>query len=261
MRLSLIITTYNRPDALLLVLRSIEGQITLPYEVIIADDGSTNDTKEVVTSFQEKSDIRVIHSWQEDSGFRAARSRNKAISKSNGDYIVLIDGDMILHPEFINDHINNAQPSYFVQGSRVLLTQDKTKQALDHQKINFSLLSNGLQNRKNAIHSNSLSTLFSNKKNTLRGIKSCNLAFFKQDCISVNGFNNEFVGWGREDSEFIMRLLNSGINRKNVRFNAIQFHLWHNENIRDSLEKNDAILQEAIENRTKWCNNGIDSYI
>ena len=261
MRVSLIITTYNRPDALLLVLRSIEGQITLPYEVIIADDGSTNETKEVVTSFQEKSDIRVIHSWQEDSGFRAAKSRNKAIAKATGKYIILIDGDMILHPEFINDHINNAQPSYFVQGSRVLLTQDKTKQALDQQKINFSLLSNGLQNRKNAFHSNILSKLFSNKRNYLRGIRTCNMAFYKQDCININGFNNEFEGWGREDSEFIMRLLNSGINRKNVRFNAIQFHLWHNENIRDSLEKNDAILQEAIENRTKWCNNGIDSYI
>ena len=261
MRVSLIITTYNRPDALLLVLRSIEGQITLPYEVIIADDGSTNDTKEVVTSFQEKSDIRVIHSWQEDSGFRAAKSRNKAIAKATGKYIILIDGDMILHPEFINDHINNTQSGYFVQGSRVLLTQDKTKQTLDQQKINFSLLSNGLQNRKNAFHSNILSKLFSNKRNYLRGIRTCNMAFYKQDCININGFNNEFEGWGREDSEFITRLLNSGINRKNVRFNAIQFHLWHNENIRDSLEKNDAILQEAIENRTKWCNNGIDSYL
>jgi len=261
MRVSLIITTYNRPDALLLVLLSIEGQITLPYEVIIADDGSTNDTKEVVTSFQEKSDIRVIHSWQADSGFRAAKSRNKAISQSNSDYIILIDGDVILHPEFINDHINNAQSSYFVQGSRVLLTQDKTKQALDQQKINFSLLSNGLQNRKNAIHSNSLTTLFSNKKNTLRGIKSCNLAFFKQDCISVNGFNNEFVGWGREDSEFIMRLLNSGINRKNVRFNAIQFHLWHHENKRDSLEKNEAILQNTINNQIKWCDSGLKKFL
>ena len=261
MRVSLIITTYNRPDALSLVLRSIERQITLPYEVIIADDGSTNDTKEVITSFQEKSDILVIHSWQEDSGFRAAKSRNKAISKSNGDYIVLIDGDMILHPEFINDHINNAQPSYFVQGSRVLLTQDKTKQALDQQKINFSLLSNGLKNRKNAIHSNSLSRLFSNKKNTLRGIRSCNLAFFKQDFISVNGFNNEFEGWGREDIEFIMRLMNRGINRKNVRFNAIQFHLWHNENIRDSLEKNEAILQNTINNQIKWCDSGLKKFL
>ena len=261
MRVSLIITTYNRPDALLLVLRSIEEQIIAPYEVIIADDGSSNDTKKVVTSFQGKSDMHVIHSWQEDRGFRVAKSRNKAISKSNSDYIILIDGDMILHPQFINDHINNAQPSYFVQGSRVLLTEDKTKQVLDQQKINFSLLSNGLQNRKNAIHSNILSRLFSNKRNTLRGIKSCNLAFFKKDFISVNGFNNEFEGWGREDSELIMRLLNSGINRKNVRFNAIQFHLWHNQNIRNSLENNELILQNTINNQIKWCDSGVKNFL
>jgi glycosyltransferase involved in cell wall biosynthesis len=261
MRVSLIITTYNRPDALLLVLRSIEGQITLPYEVIIADDGSTNDTKEVVTSFQEKSDIRVIHSWQEDSGFRAAKSRNKAIAKATGKYIILIDGDMILHPEFINDHINNTQSGYFVQGSRVLLTQDKTKQTLDQQKINFSLLSNGLQNRKNAFHSNILSKLFSNKRNYLRGIRTCNMAFYKQDCININGFNNEFEGWGREDSEFAVRLLNSGINRKNVRFNMIQFHLWHKEATRDSLGQNDATLHSAIDNHVNWCDNGISKYL
>jgi len=261
MSVSLIITTYNRPDALLLVLRSIEGQVTLPDEVIIADDGSHRESQKLITDFRQSSNLNIIHSWQEDKGFRAAKSRNKAISKSNGDYIVLIDGDMILHPEFINDHINQAQPSFFVQGSRVLLTEDKTNQTLDQQKINFSLLSNGLQNRKNAFHSNILSTLFSNKRNYLRGIRTCNMAFYKQDCININGFNNDFEGWGREDTEFITRLLNSGINRKNVRFNAIQFHLWHNEIIRDSLKKNNEILQDTINNHSQWCNNGIDSYL
>ena len=261
MSVSLIITTYNRPDALLLVLRSIEGQVTLPDEVIIADDGSHRESQKLITDFRQSSNLNIIHSWQEDKGFRAAKSRNKAISKSNGDYIVLIDGDMILHPEFINDHINQAQPSFFVQGSRVLLTEDKTNQTLDQQKINFSLLSNGLQNRNNAFHSNILSTLFSNKRNYLRGIRTCNMAFYKQDCININGFNNDFEGWGREDTEFITRLLNSGINRKNVRFNAIQFHLWHNEIIRDSLKKNNEILQDTINNHSQWCNNGIDSYL
>jgi predicted glycosyltransferase involved in capsule biosynthesis len=124
--------------------------------------------------------------------------------------------------------------------------------------MDFSFTSSGLKNRKNAIHSKVLSKLFSNKKNTLRGIKSCNLAFFKQDCISVNGFNNEFEGWGREDSEFIVRLQNKGIKRKNIRFNAIQFHLWHKENIRTALDKNDSLLREAIENRTRWCDDGVD---
>jgi len=113
--------------------------------------------------------------------------------------------------------------------------------------------------QKNAIHSKILSFIFSNKKNYLRGIKSCNMAFFKKDCINVNGFNNDFEGWGREDSEFVVRLINSGIKRKNLRFNAIQFHLWHNENSRISLKKNDGILDDAIKNRSQWCENGINS--
>ena len=258
MKVSLIISTYNRPDALLLVLRSIEAQVSKPFEVIIADDGSTNETKEVVDSFQKKSDLSVIHSWQEDSGFRLAKSRNKAIAKASGKYIVLIDGDMILHRKFIEDHINSAELGYFVQGSRVLLTQDKTKMVLNNNDKKFAFISSGLQNRKNAIHSNSLSKLFSNKKNTLRGIRACNLAFFKQDCIAVNGFNNDFEGWGREDSEFVVRLVNSGINRQNLRFSAIQFHLWHQEDTGDSLDNNNSLLQETIDNQIKWCDNGLN---
>jgi glycosyltransferase involved in cell wall biosynthesis len=259
MYVSLIITTYNRPDALLLVLRSIEVQTIKSFEVIIADDGSSTDTKEVITSFQEKTNLTIIHSCQEDKGFRAAKSRNKAIAKASGDYIILVDGDMILHPQFVEDHINNAELGYFIQGSRVLLTQQKTNSVLNENNINFSFTSSGLLNRKNAVHSNSLSKLFSNKKNILRGIKSCNMAFFKKDYISVNGFNNEFKGWGREDSEFIVRLQNNGIRRKNVRFNAIQFHLWHQENTRASLVENDSLLQAAIENKIKWCDNGLNS--
>ena len=228
MRVSLIITTYNRVDALSLVVCSVESQTVLPKEVIIADDGSGDDTKITIHTFQTTSNLNILHSWQEDKGFRAAKSRNKAIAKSNSDYIILIDGDMILHPEFIQDHINNAELGYFIQGSRVLLTENATSNALKDINIQFLFFSQGIQNRKNAIHSNFLSKLFSKKKNYLRGIKTCNMSFFKKDCTNINGFNNDFEGWGKEDSEFIVRLLNSGINRKNLRFNALQFHLWHN---------------------------------
>ena len=225
MRLSLIITTYNRPESLELVLRSIECQTITPEEVIIADDGSTPETKALVSRFQQDSELNIIYSWQEDKGFRAAKSRNKAIAKSKADYIILIDGDMILHPRFIEDHIGDAKSGYFVQGSRVLLTQNKTKRVLDQQKINFSFFSIGLLNRQNALYSSFLSSLMSRDKNFLGGIKSCNMAFFKEDCINVNGFNNDFNGWGREDSEFIVRLFNNGIRRKSLHFNAIQYHL------------------------------------
>ena len=259
MKLTLIITTYNWPESLLLVIESIKRQTILPDEVIIADDGSTKETKDLINNFQKDTDLNIIHSWQEDMGFRAARSRNNAIFKSSGDYIVLIDGDIILHPNFVKDHIASAELRHFVQGSRVLLSKKETKKALARKIVNFSFFSSELKNRKNAIYSKFLSSIFSSKKNHLHGIKSCNMAFYREDCLNINGFNNEFEGWGREDSEFVVRLINSGVKRKNIRFNAIQFHLWHNENSRMSLKRNDTMLNDAINNRIHWCENGINS--
>jgi len=259
MKLTLIITTYNWPESLLLVLNSIKCQTITPYEVIIADDGSNSSTKDLINDFNKKSELKIIHSWQKDIGFRAARSRNNAILKSTGEYIVLIDGDTILHCDFIKDHIMNAEPGNFVQGMRSLISKKQTNKTLIEKKINFSFFSFGLKNRKNSIHSNLLSSIFSNDKNHLSGIKSCNMAFYKKDCMQINGFNNQFEGWGREDSEFVVRLINSGVKRKSVRFNAIQFHLWHNENPRISLIKNDEILNDAIHNQKNWCKNGINS--
>tara|TARA_B110000008_G_C16969984_1_gene563534 strand:- start:2227 stop:3015 length:789 start_codon:yes stop_codon:yes gene_type:complete len=258
MKLTLIITTYNNPEFLLLVLTSIENQTLHPFEVIIADDGSNDKTKDLISSYKLKSSLTIYHSWQEDNGFRAARSRNLAISKSTGDYIVLIDGDVILHPCFIEDHFRRAEPGYFVQGSRVLLSKKQTRISLSRHKIDFSFFSRGILNRKNSIHSKLLAMIFSNKKYHFKGIKSCNMGFFKIDCINVNGFNNEFEGWGREDSEFIVRLMNNGLNRKNIRFCAIQFHLWHKENSRNLLSQNDIVLKCAINSNLKWCDNGIN---
>jgi len=259
MKLTLIITTYNWPESLFLVLQSIKRQTVLPFEVIIADDGSTDITKKLIYKWSKNSSINIIHSWQEDLGFRAARSRNKAILKSSGDYIVLIDGDMILHPKFIQDHIEIAERGFFVQGSRVLLSENLTKKTLSENIYNFSFFSFGIKNRKNALHSKLFYKLFSRKINNLSAIRSCNMGFYLKDCININGFDNNFEGWGREDSEFAVRMMNAGINRKNVRFAAIQFHLWHNENSRLALKHNDDILQNSINNNIKWCQNGINS--
>ena len=259
MKLTLIITTYNWPESLLLVLQSVENQLVSPSQIIIADDGSTKETKKLIDNFNKNSDLNIIHSWQEDIGFRVARSRNNAILKSSGEYIVLIDGDSILHPHFIKDHITNAEPGYFIQGSRALISEKRTKKILAKKIINFSFFSLGLKNRKNLIHSKLFSLIFSNKNNNLRSIKSCNMAFYREDCININGFNNEFEGWGREDSEFIVRLINNGLKRKNVRFNIIQLHLWHNENSRKSLKRNDVMLDESIQNQSDWCINGINT--
>ena len=261
MRVSLIITTYNRPEVLSLIFKSIEDQTICPDEIIIADDGSGNSTKECVEDFQRNSSISIIHSWQEDRGFRVAKSRNKAIAKSNYEYIILIDGDVILHEKFIENHLKHAEKNFFVQGQRVLVNESITKKIINNQYKNLFLFSRGLKNRKNAIYSAFLSKIFLTRKNVLNGIKTCNLAFYKSDCINVNGFNNEIEGWGREDSEFVARLFNNNVCRKNIHFNMIQFHLWHQDSSREVLQKNNIILQKAIESKLNWCDNGINQYL
>lgn len=260
MRCSLIITTYNWSEALELVLLSALRQTSLPDEIIVADDGSKSDTVKLIQQYARMSPIPIIHAWQEDKDFRAAKSRNLAISKSCGDFIVLTDGDMILHKTFIADHKNFAKKGFFTQGTRVLLGKTLSEEVLKSKNLDFTFFDKDIKNRKNAIHSHFLSSIFSRVTNKIHGIKSCNMSFFRDDFMSVNGFNEDFIGWGREDSEFTIRLLNKGIKRQNLRFRAIAYHIWHNENSRKSLKKNDFILQNAIDENLTYCVNGIDKY-
>ena len=118
-----------------------------------------------------------------------------------------------------------------------------------------------IKNRKNTIHSSFLSKCLSGQTSSLKGIRSCNMGFWKEDVVAVNGFNEEFTGWGREDSEFAVRLFNAGLKRKNIKFNAIGYHLYHPENTRKNLKKNDEILEKSISSKIIKCDNGIDKYI
>ncbi|BBG66524.1 putative two-domain glycosyltransferase [Hydrogenimonas sp.] len=261
MRVSLIVTTYNRPDALELVLESALNQKTPPHEIVVADDGSRDETKRVVEKMTANSAVPILHAWQEDEGFRAAMSRNRAIAMSSGEYIVMIDGDMILHPLFIKDHIEASEKGCFVQGGRVLLTKAATDEALERGRISFSIFSKSVKNRKNALRCSLLSSLFSKKSRSLRGIRTCNFALFRDEVLAVNGFDNRFTGWGREDSEFAARLLNRGLVRKDLRFAAVAYHLYHEESTRESLAENDMRLRRTIEEKLVRCEEGIDRFI
>ena len=258
MKVSLIITTYNWPEALELCLLSILDQNRLPDEVIVADDGSSDETRLLVEKIASYAVVPIRHSWQEDKGFRAARSRNKAIVKSSCDYIIMVDGDVILDRNFIKDHIHQAKPGCFIQGSRVLLEEARTKEILRTGDTTFFFFSPGIDNRKNCIRSRFLTKIFSKNGNYLEGIRACNTSFWKKDALSINGFNEDFEGWGREDSEFACRLMNKGINRLNVKFMALVYHLFHPICKRDKLCRNDLILEKTEKNRLAWCENGID---
>jgi len=261
MKVSLLVSTYNRPDSLNLVIKSVLSQSHLPDEVVIADDGSSDDTRKLIEKFSHNSTVKFVHSWQEDKGFRLARSRNLALAKISSEYVILIDGDMILHSSFIYDHLRNAKKGFFLQGKRVLLSETLTNEVLLKKELKIKFFSKGIKNKKNQIKSNILCRIFSRSSKKLRGIKTCNMSFFLDDCLKVNGFNNDIEGWGREDSEFAARLLNSGVTRKDLMFNAIQFHLWHHESSKASMPINDLILKNTIDKKLTTCENGISDFL
>jgi len=258
MKTSLIIATYNWKEALALVLKSVLGQSRLPDEIIVADDGSPDGTGELVRNFAARSVIPVSHCWQEDMGFRAARSRNNGIARAQGDYIILVDGDIVLEKHFVEDHIDCAEPEFFIQGSRALLGRKKTAAMLKRGLVDVRITDRGVGNRKNCLRSKVASGLFSGSTENYAGLKTCNFSFFRKDAVAINGFNEDFVGWGREDSEFAARLMHSGTRRRNLRFRALAYHLYHPELEREALPKNDAILANTIKNRLTRCENGLN---
>jgi glycosyltransferase involved in cell wall biosynthesis len=260
MKTSLIVTTYNWKEALEAVLKSVLRQSELPDEVIIADDGSREDTKTLIEQFQTKFPVPLIHSWQEDNGFQLSMSRNRAIAVAQGEYIIMIDGDMVLSSSFIASHKKAAKVGWFVQGGRVLTNESASKAIMKHDAIP-SIFSSGLKNRKNCISHPLISKLFSYQRNNDNATRGCNMAFWKNDVIAVNGFNQDFVGWGREDSEFVHRMLNADKNRLYLKFAGVGYHLFHNENSRASLGENDQILENTITKRLTRCENGIDQYL
>lgn len=261
MKTTLIITTYNWPKALEITLKSVANQSVKPNEIIIADDGSGIETQNLIKSWQLKSKIPIIHSWQEDVGFRLATSRNKAIAIASGDYIIMIDGDLILHQNFVKDHIKHSKPNQFVIGTRALLNENYTKELIDNKNISFNIsLKNILSNKKNLINNNFLSKLFSFKTKSDKQVRGCNVACFKLDLIKVNGFNEDFIGWGREDTEIVNRFLNAKIIRKNIKFNANTLHIYHTENSKKMLKTNDEILETTKKQKLISCQNGLNKY-
>jgi len=261
MNISLIITTYNWPEALELVLRSAISQSEPPNEIIVADDGSSKSTRIIIEKFTLDSKIPIIHSWQEDKGFRLSRSRNLAIARAKYEYVIVSDGDMLLHTDFVKDHKDAAQKGVYLQGSRVLLQPDFSKKLIFNKSLKkLSFISSGVNNRFNTIRSKFLARLYSNKLNkNLNRIRGCNFSLFKSDILKVNGFNEDFKTWGQEDSEFVQRLYNSGIFRKNLKFSALQYHLYHKEG--ESKENNMHLLNNTIEKKLTWCENGIDKHM
>ena len=260
---TLIITTYNQKERLALVLDSVRNLSPLPKEVLIADDGSKPDTREVIQSYAQDFPCALRHIWHEDKGFRLAQIRNEAIAKAQGEYIIIIDGDMILDSRFVAEHLRFARRGVFLQGSRVILRECETAQILESKNYALAFESRSFK----ATHCDFLARLiyaFSKttaeifkRKELIKGIRGCNMSFFKADCEAINGFNEEFIGWGREDSEFVARFLFNGGELRRVKFNALAYHLYHAENPRAMLESNHNIYIYICQTRATWAKMGL----
>jgi len=259
--ISVIVTTYNRPDALALVLKALAAQTKPPFEVIIADDGSTNSTAELIKELCPQLPYSLQHIWQEDKGFRAAMARNRAVIAATGDYLIFLDGDSIPRTDFIAKHAQLAEKGCFVAGNRILLSKKFTAQLKSpiwtwttrqwlipylRRDINRFLPLIRLPERKK------------NKKQKWQGAKTCNLAIWRDDFIKINGFDESFQGWGHEDAELVVRLLRNGVQRKEGRFAVPVLHLWHPEEDRSNEKDNRQRLEQILRSTKKVAEQGIN---
>lgn len=229
MKIALVISTYNWPAALRRCLQSVKVQTRIPDEVIIADDGSTTATKELIDAFQPSFPCPLKHAWIPDEGFRLAMSRNNAIRNyCTSDYIIFIDQDIILDKNFIYDHERIAQKGYFVTGGRTKLLQPLTDHLLKGDPFHPSLFNKGIHRKLNMLHLPFLHfiTRYMYCWKPLYG-RGANMAMWRADLEKINGFDEKIKGYGVEDIDIFNRLENCGIKKKYAQFCAIEYHLYH----------------------------------
>ena len=262
MNISLIITTYNWEAALELTLLSLVRQSMMPAEILVADDGSSPSTGAMVNEWARRLPVPLRHLWQPDEGFRLARSRNRAIAACRGDYVVIVDGDMILHREFIRDHARAARRGCFIQGVRVLTGPAASQRMLQEKLLDLGLFSRGIHRRRHTIRNLAFSWILYQQVHThQKAIRGSNQAYWRNDLLRVNGFDERMVGWGREDNEIAARLYNIGIRRRNLKFAALAIHLYHDVRHPVGVNPNDVLLQATIAERRTWCELGISQHL
>lgn len=258
MNCSLIISTYNWPAALDLVLKSVAKQSVMPAEVLIADDGSRNDTRELIQTYQANFPTTLKHFWQEDDGFRKTIILNKTYKAAQSNYMIQIDGDIVVHPHFIRDHLLHREHGYFIKGSRGRLNKELTEKAMQTKTISFSALQPGVKSSINATHFPLASKLFYGKSDDSRNVKGCNFAVWKDDFIAVNGYDNTIAGWGHEDIDLAARLINNHIKRRQLKMAGVCFHLHHELASRSKEAGNLENYHDVVNKRIVRCANGYD---
>jgi glycosyltransferase involved in cell wall biosynthesis len=268
MKTTVIVTTYNRPAALALVLEGYSAQSTRDFSLIVADDGSTDDTRRLVNDYAARAPVPVKHVWQEDLGFRAAAIRNRAIAATDADYIVFTDGDCVPSREFVVQHQRLAERGWFLAGNRVLLSEAFSRRAEAERLPLHAWTTAQWIAAWPRRHVNRLLPLVTLPDGAFRkrqprrweGVKTCNLSAWREDLVRVNGLDEAYSGWGLEDSDLAIRLIRAGVHHKTARFAAPLFHLWHRENDRSGLPENQRRLEAVIASDRVSAQLGLSQY-
>ena len=256
MLISVVITTYNRPLALKMALLALSNQTDSNFEVIVADDGSREETRLMIESVKPILGYSLTHVWQEDKGFRAARVRNLAALEAKGEYLVFLDGDCVPRANFIKNHRKLSEKGWIVAGNRLLLSQVLTEKVeLDAEPIHewsigrwIGCYVNGEINRLLPLMSFAgINTGRKSKPNSWKKVRTCNLGVWRQDFNAVNGFDCAYEGWGFEDSDLAIRLLNFGVCKKNGSYATGVLHMWHKEFDRGHEVENYNRLQSRLD--------------
>lgn len=266
--ISVVVTTYNWPQALDAVLRSLSAQTYSNFEVIVADDGSDHRTERVIQYWQSTFDKPLKHVWQEDKGFRAAKARNLAIMKAQNEFIIFLDGDCLVPRHFLARYAQLAEKGYLISGNRILLEQRfsekvlTSKHTVENQSIFLWCLTwlRGQCNRFTPLLPLPLGALRYRLKEKWEGVKTCNLGIWKHDLFAVNGLDEAYTGWGYEDSDLVVRLFRAGIARKDGRFALPVFHIWHPMQSREQAKENFARLANIQNNKRIKALEGLDQY-
>jgi glycosyltransferase involved in cell wall biosynthesis len=265
--ISIIVTTFDRADALDAVLRSLAGQSDRQFEVVVADDGSGPDTAALIVQWEPRLGVTLSHVRQEHRDFRAAEIRNRAIRASHGEYCIFLDGDCLTRPDFVAAHRRLAERGWFVTGNRVLLTRSLTEavlaQRLEPERWGIAAwLGKRLRgdlNRLAPVLRLPLGPLRKMRPRAWKDARSCNLAVWRSDLDRVDGFDAAYSGWGREDSDLLVRLLHAGVRRKDGMLATGVLHLWHPDADRSGLTENERRLARTIESSRVRAERGIST--
>jgi glycosyltransferase involved in cell wall biosynthesis len=260
MTLSLIISTYEQPVALAKMLRGVALQTRLPDEVFITDDGSGEETRTIIQKFGQAFPNPVHHLWHIHEGFRKVILLNKAVAAARSDYLVFTDGDCVPRPEYLADHERLAEKGFWVQGRRCYIKEPFVVEFEPGKTPIWRWMLTGRIRGANKGIRLPVPLVFRNRKQ--RGIIGCNMAYWRDDVLAVNGFDETYLGRGiGPDSDLGTRVYNLGRWRKFVYGRAIVYHLDHPVMPRDNLEAKRRWLEETIRTGKTRCEKGLQQYL